>query len=111
METAILHNLSEDIRQKCREQQDMERFHRVVDGDFEPVKYLHSSSIRIWYNTENSDYPTHWHPAIEIIMPLENIYTVEAAQEKYVLNPGDILIIPAGELHHLFAPDSGSRLI
>lgn len=111
MDTAILHNFSNDIRQKYRKGQDTENFVRIVDGEYEPVKYMSGSSIRIWYNTETVDYSTHWHPAIEIIMPLENIYTVRVAQEELILNPGDILIIPAGELHHLIAPENGSRLI
>lgn len=110
MEPAILRSVN-DIKQKCRKQQDMEYFHRVVEDNYEPVVYLPGSSVRIWYNEETNDWPTHWHPAIEIIMPLENIYTVKTSQQEYVLNPGDILAIPAGELHWLIAPESGSRLI
>lgn len=110
MESNFLKNLSA-AKQKYRTQKDMEDFHRVVDGNYEAVKYMSTSSIRIWYNMESEDYPTHWHPAIEIIMPLENTYTVRVSHEEYVLNPGEILIIPAGELHQLIAPESGSRLI
>lgn len=112
MKTSILHNFNDETKQKYRRQGcDTENFVRIVDGDYEPVKYISGSSIRIWYNMEKINYSMHWHPAIEIIMPLENIYTVEVAQEKFVLNPGEILFIPAGELHHLIAPESGSRLI
>ncbi|HCL00840.1 MAG TPA: AraC family transcriptional regulator [Lachnoclostridium phytofermentans] len=111
MKNAILNNLSEDNRRKIRLRQDTERFHRVVNGNYELVKYLPGSSIRIWYNVENIDFSTHWHPAFEIIIPLENTYTVRVSNEEYLLHPGDILIIPAGELHYLMAPNSGSRLI
>lgn len=111
MDYAILHNLNDDAKQKYRRQRDMDHFHRIVEGDYEQVKYLSSSSIRIWHNIETLSFSTHWHPAVEIIMPLENIYTVQVAQEEFVLNPGEILIIPAGELHQLTAPESGSRLI
>lgn len=111
MEITILHNFNDATKQKYRKWQDTEHFDRIVDGDYEPVKYMSGSSIRIWYNTQTIDYSTHWHPAIEIIMPLENIYTVKVAQQEFVLNPGEILIIPVGELHHLIAPESGSRLI
>lgn len=111
MNNIILNHLSEDNRKKYREQQAMERFHRVVNGNCELVKYHPGSSIRIWYNVEVTEFSMHWHPALEIIVPLENIYTVKVAQTEYILNPGDVFIIPAGELHHLIAPTSGSRLI
>jgi AraC-like DNA-binding protein len=111
METPILHNINANNRQRYLEQRDINSFSRVVEGNYEIVKYLSNSSIRIWYNVENSDFSAHWHPAIEIIMPLENIYTVETSSENFILNPGDILLIPSGELHHLVAPESGARLI
>lgn len=111
MDSVILHNFSDATRQQYRKYQDTERFCRIIDGDYEPVKYMSGSSIRIWYNMETTEYSTHWHPAMEIIMPLENIYTVNLGQEEYVLNPGEILVIPPGILHHLIAPGSGSRLI
>lgn len=86
-------------------------FHRTIDGEQEMVNFLPGSSIRIWYNLESEDFSTHWHYAVEIIMPLENIYTVRTQKEEFILNPYDILIIPSGELHELISPENGSRLI
>lgn len=111
MESSIINILDADVQKKYFERQNVEDFHRVVNDTFESVKYLQDSSIRIWYNVESTEFAMHWHPAIEIIMVLENCYTVECSQETFHLEAGDILLVPAGELHHLIAPLSGSRLI
>lgn len=73
--------------------------------------YISSSTIRFWLNDEPTAYTAHWHPDIEIIIPLENTYTVMINQTRYVLSPGDIFLIPSGEPHQLIAPNEGLRLI
>ena len=84
---------------------------KILDGIFEKIDYENNSSILLHYNREYEDYPIHWHTAIEIIMPVENYYTVIINKTKFVLKEGDILIIPPGELHELFAPPTGIRII
>jgi AraC-like DNA-binding protein len=111
MEAFFSATLNEDLLSLGLKKQADERFHRIVDGNYELVDYLPGSSIRIWLNNESCDYPLHWHPAVEMIIPLENTYNAIVRQEEYHLEPGDILIIPEGELHHLFAPPTGIRLI
>ena len=91
--------------------QPIDGFHRIVENDFEHVDYLKGSTIRIWYNTESYNYSKHWHTATEIIMPVDNYYTVVVNQTSYHLNVGDILVIPSGEQHELIAPKEGSRFI
>jgi AraC-like DNA-binding protein len=103
--------LNEELLSLYLKKQGDERFRRIVDGDYELVDYLPGSSMRIWLNNEPCDYSLHWHPAVEIIMPLENMYTVNVRQTEYQLEPGDILMIPEGELHHLCAPPTGIRLV
>jgi len=88
-----------------------EQFNRIVDSSYELVDYLPDSFTRFWINDVPLNYTTHWHPAIEIIIPLRNTYNVIIRNQKYELQPGDIFIIPAGELHHLISPKSGLRLI
>jgi AraC-like DNA-binding protein len=83
----------------------------ILDGTRETVSYREHFGIRLYMNQVADDYPVHWHTAIEIIMPIENIYTAIVDDTKYVLHPGDILIIPSGVLHQLFAPETGERLI
>lgn len=84
---------------------------RQVDNQQEVVDYHHNSSIRIWLNKEDSNFPSHWHSALEIIMPLENYYDVTIRKERYHVMPREILLIPSGELHELTAPKYGSRFI
>ncbi len=86
-------------------------FQREVIGDHEKVAYFGGSTVRIWKNQESASYQTHWHSAVEIVMPLINQYTVVIHNHRYILNVGDILVIPPGELHELIAPSSGERMI
>lgn len=83
----------------------------ILNGMKETVAYQGNLGMRIYQNHEKEDYPIHWHTDVEIIMPLENIYTAIVGGTRYVLDPGDIMIIPSGELHQLYAPDSGERMI
>lgn len=83
----------------------------LADDKKEVVEFHNNSSVRIWYNEQNIDYETHWHDVIEIITPVENYYDVTIAGADYHLIPGDILLIPPGELHSLTAPASGKRFI
>ncbi len=84
---------------------------RIVNGVFEKVGFEADSSILFYINDEQEDYPTHWHTAMEIIMPIENTYAVSMNKMAYSLKVGDILIIPPGELHALYAPSTGSRIV
>lgn len=84
---------------------------RIMDGIYEKVDYQNNSSILLHINHETDNYSIHWHTAIEIIMPVINIYTITIGKTTYLLQEGDILIIPPGELHELIAPPEGVRRI
>lgn len=84
---------------------------RNVSGGHEMVEYHENTHHRVWLNEANEDYDAHWHSALEMILPLENIYTVTAHGDTFVIQPGEILIVPPGELHELHAPTSGKRFI
>lgn len=77
----------------------------------ELVDFWQNTSHRIWMNEQVMNYSAHWHTAMEIINPVENHYDAVINGEKYRINPGDILIIPPGEVHELLAPESGKRFI
>ncbi len=83
----------------------------ILNGIRETVSYSGNLGARLFLNQEAEDYPIHWHTAVELIMPLVNYYTVVVNEVPYVLQPGDIIIIPSGELHQLFAPEEGKRII
>lgn len=82
----------------------------VLHGTHETVNFNQGSGFRLHDNTDNEEYPIHWHPELEIIMPLHNIYTVIINEHTYILQEGDILIIASGVLHHLLKQE-GERLI
>ena len=82
-----------------------------LDGIFETVNYRQSTSIKLYDNTQYEDYPMHWHPAVEIIMPVENTYKIIFSNGEVVLNEEDICIICPGCVHSIVAPETGRRII
>lgn len=84
---------------------------REMDGTFEKVAFEANNMLLLYINRQNVNYDTHWHAAAEIIMPIENDYSVTINNRVYMLGERDILFIPPGELHALEAPATGSRLI
>ncbi len=83
----------------------------ILNGIHEIVDYHGDFKIRIYLNREYEDYPQHWHTDTEIIMPVESNYKVTINEMTYNLEVEDIIIIPPGELHQLYAPPSGHRII
>lgn len=85
---------------------------RVITGTHEKTNYSEDdSSVFLWINRETGGFPLHWHSMVEIIMPLENTYTVTMNKTIYHLKENEILIIPPGELHELTPPETGFRLV
>ncbi len=84
---------------------------RSLHGSREYVDYIPESHLRIWYNTQNEGYATHYHNALEIIVCAENQYTITTNSSAYTLMPGDILIVPPYMLHELHSQPSGARFI
>lgn len=82
-----------------------------LNGIFETISYKQSTSIKLYDNDEYEDYPAHWHTNPEIIMPTENIYTVECYNQIITLREGDIVLICPGCIHTLYAPEKGRRII
>ena len=82
-----------------------------LNGIFETINYKQSTSIKLYDNDEYEDYPAHWHTTQEIIMPTENIYTVECYNQIITLREGDIVLICPGCIHTLYAQEKGRRII
>jgi AraC-like DNA-binding protein len=85
-----------------------------ADGDYNRVPYRTNVPIMFYENTQDENYPLHWHTATEIIMPLEHEYNVFLLKRSYMLRENDILIIPSCELHSITVPPSartGKRII
>lgn len=84
---------------------------KILNGIHEIVDYYGDFKIQIYLNNEYEDYPLHWHADTEIIMPVENPYKVVIDETTYNLDVEDIIVIPSGELHKLYAPPTGHRII
>lgn len=82
-----------------------------LNGIFETINYNQSTSIKLYDNDKYEDYPAHWHTTPEIIMPTENIYTIECYNQIITLREGDIILICPGCIHTLYAPERGRRII
>ena len=82
-----------------------------LNGIFETVNRKQGTTLKLYDNVEYEDYPAHWHTAMEIILPLENIYTVETPGTSFSLREGDIIVICPGCIHTLYAPKTGRRII
>lgn len=79
--------------------------------EYEVPPLIAQTSMRFWYNTQKGAFTSHWHDAQEIIVPLEETYTVTVQDKTFRLEPGDILLIPPGSIHSIEASDRGSRFI
>lgn len=84
---------------------------RIVHDGHEMVDYQTGSQHRIWMNDQAENYAPHWHSALEIIVPIENIYTCICSDTRYVVEPAQILFIPPGLVHELIAPPTGRRFV
>ncbi|MCR1842680.1 AraC family transcriptional regulator [Murimonas intestini] len=83
----------------------------ILNGMHETINYGDSQGFRLYHNVEYEDYGDHWHTGIEIIMPVENGYTVIVGEERLELKEGDIVLINSGIIHSLEAPPTGERII
>lgn len=103
--------LHEDLGDYYAVNSDFSGTRDVVKDYQEVVAFRESSYMRIWYNDISACYSTHWHSALEIIMPVENWYNIVIKNVPYHVEPGEILFIPPGDLHEVQAPEHGKRFI
>jgi len=82
--------------------------------DYNKFLYKTDLYILLWENTENLDYPSHWHSAMELIMPIKGNYEVQLRNKTYLLKENDILIIHPLDVHGITVPPdskTGERII
>lgn len=84
---------------------------KILNGIHETVAYDALNGLKLYHNDEAENYPIHWHTALEIIMPIQNDYTVIIDGTSHTFHEGDIWITAPGTLHELIAPPFGERLI
>ena len=84
---------------------------RILKGNQEYVTYIEHSSLRVWYSETPSHYDSHYHSAVEVILPItgEVIYTV--ADSTYRVQSNEVLIVPPNTVHSLFMHEGSSRYL
>lgn len=75
------------------------------------IEHHNNDTVRIYNNIQPDDYPAHWNNAFEIILPVKNRYNVYINDTFYDVYEHEVLIIPAGTVHEIFAPPDGQRYI
>ena len=64
-----------------------------LSGDYETVEYENQRFVMLYDNDEVEEYPTHWHNAVEVIIPLHNGFTVTIGGTNYHLNEKEIITV------------------
>ena len=82
---------------------------RVTQGEHEFVTYPENTSIRIWYSKTPDDYESHFHSAVEVIIPLVGQVTVQLGEETLAVQADELVIIPAGCSHSLHMGKGSER--
>lgn len=84
---------------------------RILKGKQEYVTYIDHSSLRVWYSETPWQYESHWHSAVEVILPLlgEVMYTVE--DQVYHVQSNEVLIVPPNRIHSLSMEKGSSRYL
>ncbi|MCR5790564.1 MAG: AraC family transcriptional regulator [Lachnospiraceae bacterium] len=83
---------------------------KYLNGTHETVDFTAGSSLLLFDNTDYEEYPPHWHPPVEIIMPVVGGYHLECNGKRFDLKEGEILFIAPAVIHHLYA-ERGERFI
>ena len=81
---------------------------RVTQGEHEFVTYPENTSIRVWHRDEADEYESHFHSAVEVLIPLKGTISVWSETNEWLLQAGELMIIPAG-LRHGFRMDADSE--
>ena len=81
---------------------------RVKQGDHEFVTYPENTSIRIWHSNIPDDYESHFHSAVEVIMPLQGAVEVSVEGQDFHVGMNEVIIIPSG-CHHALHMGAGSE--
>jgi AraC-like DNA-binding protein len=81
-----------------------------LEGLHEKEIFSGNYPFRLEYNdSEDFNYPLHWHNAVELVYNCENNCRVGVNGSEYLLSENEILFIPAGEIHDIHSIGKGKR--
>lgn len=84
---------------------------RYMRGQQEYVIYPEHSSLRIWYSEVPESYDTHFHSAVEIIVPVRGEVTYTVQNRTYRVQSNEALIIPSNCVHELSMQEGSARYL
>lgn len=93
---------------------DKKRLHlgfRVMQGDHEFPTYPRNATVRVWYQDHPDAYPTHFHPAVEMLLIQEGAAVVTLESGPVTVRAGEVMIIPAGMRHGLEMGEGSRRFL
>ena len=74
---------------------------RYMRGKQEYVTYRERSSLRVWYSETPWHYESHYHSAVEVIMPIKGEVIYSLLDSTYRVQVGEVLIVPPNCIHDL----------
>ena len=84
---------------------------RVMQGQQEFITYPDHSSIRVWPSDQSGRFDTHFHSAVEIIMPSQGVSVCRLNDREYQVRADEILIIPSNTQHSVIEGDDILRYL
>ena len=84
---------------------------RVMQGQQEFITYPDYSSIRVWPSDQSGRFDTHFHSAVEIIMPSQGVSVCRLNDREYQVRADEILIIPSNTQHSVIEGDDILRYL
>ena len=84
---------------------------KIFSGFRENITYPDSSNFRVILQKGTYHIDPHWHPCVEIILPLSGDYQVMIEEETCYIEKGDIIFLHSGTIHALSGAAKGKRLI
>lgn len=77
----------------------------------EPLLFDHSMSLNVSYGHYYYSFPNHWHNFMEIIVPLNDEYTLSLGTETWEMNRDQIALIAPRTLHSIVQKTDKPNLI
>lgn len=77
----------------------------------EPLLFDHSMSLNVSYGHYYYSFPNHWHNFMEIIVPLNDEYTLSLGTETWEMNRDQIALIAPRTLHSIVQTTNKPNLI
>lgn len=84
---------------------------RIMQGRREYVTYVERSSVRVWYSDVARYYESHFHSAVEIIVPLKGEVCYNLLDGSYRVQAGEVLIVPPNCSHDLNMGENCARYL